>query len=548
MITSHKMFAALLLAGASTIVIASPAWADGKPDPATRQKLQSMEQEISDLSAQVTDLKRSTADQYADEKRSGTDAVKVSLVNGRPTFSSADGQFTAAIRTLVQFDWAYYAQSQFPSSFPAAYAPDLSSGANFRRVYLGLQGKLFGDWSYNVNFDFGGSSGTEAPGHIQSVYLEYDGLAPFAIRAGAYPAPANVEDGTAAGDTIFLERNASSDLQRNIAGGDGRDAVSLLYLGDRAFGALSYTGDKVQETSNVFGEQQSLLGRASYLFVSQPDVHWLVGANGTYVLHPAGALASNAAFPSTGLTNGTATATFTFSDPPELTVDENGLKLANTAALSDNHVAQWGVETAGNIANIYGQAGYYSFEVDRSPESFTIFTSSGVSHAGLAKPVDDNFSGWYAQLAWTLTGEERKYNPATGAFTAPTPDHSFNLSKGDLGAFELAGRYSDLDLNDHTLDPANVVTGWSGTSKTYSYYNTVRGGDQRILTGALNWYPVNAVKLALQYQYVQLSRLQSGSTPSSVIAVGPTAGTPALPTLSASQNYSTIAIRAQFQL
>jgi phosphate-selective porin OprO/OprP len=538
-----------VLAAALFACAAAPAQAaDTHGSPRDDARIEALESKLQDVQAEIADLKRSTSDQVADQQKQRESAVSVKLDNGRPTFSTAEGKFTAAIRALVQFDWGYYMQSHAAAAFPSAYGSDLSSGANFRRVYLGLQGKLFGDFSYNLNFDFGGSGGTEAPGHIQSVYLEYDGLAPFAIRAGAYPAPANLEDSTASGDTIFLERNAPSDLQRNLAGGDGRDAISLLYLGDRLFGAFSYTGNKVQETGNIFGEQQSLLARGSYLFYSDPDVHWLVGANGTYVMHPAGLLARNTVFPSTALANGTARETFALSDPPELTVDENAFKLANTAALSANHVTQWGVETAGNFFNLYGQAGYYSFAVDRAPENFTVFSASATSGPALVAPHNDHFSGWYVQAAWTLTGEERTYNSATGAFAPPKPADPFDLEKGGWGAFELAGRYSDLDLNDRTLDPANVVTGWSGSSKTYTYYNTVRGGDQRILTAALNWYPLSAVKLGLQYQVIQISRLQSGSTPSSLIVVGPTMAAPVLPTASASQNLQSIALRLQFQL
>ncbi len=71
--------------------------------------------------------------------------MKVSIDNGRPTISSADGNFTASIRALAQLDWGYYSQSAAATALPTAYGPDLSSGANFRRVYLGIQGKLFGD-------------------------------------------------------------------------------------------------------------------------------------------------------------------------------------------------------------------------------------------------------------------------------------------------------------------------------------------------------------------------------------------------------------------
>ena len=34
------------------------------------------------------------------------------------------------------------------SSLRAANGPDLSSGSNWRRAQLGIQGKVFGDWNY----------------------------------------------------------------------------------------------------------------------------------------------------------------------------------------------------------------------------------------------------------------------------------------------------------------------------------------------------------------------------------------------------------------
>ena len=159
---------------------------------------------------------------------------------------------------------------------------------------------------------------------------------------------------------------------------------------------------RCRRVGSIFGEQQSLVGRASYLVVNETDLHWLVGANGTYVMSPQGALARNVAFPGTSA-NGTARETFTLSDPPELTVDENSLKLANTTALSSKHVSQWGVETAANWGSLYGQAGYYGFDVDRSAEAFTVFTAASTSHVTTITPLNDSFSGWYAQLAWTLT-------------------------------------------------------------------------------------------------------------------------------------------------
>jgi len=554
-IVSQKL-AAILLAGTAGVALASAAHASGKRSdaaPAAQSdngaKIQALENEIQDLSNQVQDLKRSTGDEYTDVQNQQASAVKVTIANGRPTIASADGNFTAQIRALAQADWGYYSQTAAAAALPTAYGPDLGSGANFRRVYLGIQGKLFGDWSYNFNYDFGGSGGTETPGHIQSVYLEYDGLAPWAFRVGAFPPPTNIEDGTSSSDTIFLERNAPSDLQRNIAGGDGRDAVTILYTGDTVFGAASFTGNKIQDGAKAlaaagataapnYDEQLAVVGRLSYLPISSADAHWLIGVNGTYVIKPPDLVPNGTATLAT-TPGASAKNSVTLSDPPELTIDSNGTLLATTGSQPANHVSQWGAETAGNFQNFYGQAGYYGFQVDRAPVAFKTFTSATASATTVVQPSNNSFSAWYVQGSWILTGESKGYNPATGSFTPPKPAHPFSLDDGGWGAWELAARYSALNLNSHANDGSNVITAWTGaTTRTYTYYNTVRGGDQRIATVGLNWYPNNTVRFALNYEWIDVNRLQ---TPAAVT----TTNTPALPTVSGGQTIQAIALRAQ---
>ena len=565
-------FSASLLAGAAAVALSTPALAQKSQTPDPRidrleQQLRDVEQQLaqikaaqteSDTSAAVADLKRSTSDQYVDLNKTVSALPRSSIDNGRLQMTSADGRFSAALRALVQFDSGYYMQEHSANLLPAAYGNNFSSGSNFRRIYLNLQGRVFGDWSYNMNFDFGGSGGTETPGHIQSVYLEYNGAAPWAFRIGAYPPPSNLEDSTASGDTIFLERNSPSDLQRNIAGGDGRDAISVLYATPRVYGALSFTGDKIQTGAKAlaaagataaptFDEQEGLVGRLSWLPISEDHAHWLIGVNGTYVIKPPESVAYG--LPNLSNTPGaTALNSFTFSDPPEFTFDSNGYTLANTGALNANHISQWGVETAGNWGSVYGQAGYYGFEIDRSQAALA--TTSGTQ---IVQPSADHFSGWYVQGTWLLTGEERFYNVGTGAFTPPVVDHPLNFHNGDWGAFELATRYSDLDLNDHISDPSNVTianaAGASAGTHTYDFYNTVRGGDQRIFTAGINWYPNTVVKFAFNYEYIQNSKLQSGTSPNPLTGVTlATTGAATPPMVNGGQNLSAVAIRAQLAL
>ncbi len=565
---------ATLTAGTALAAFSVPALAQnssqGNSDPrvgALEQQLRDVERQLAEIkaaeaqndpNAALADLKRSTSDQYVDLNKTVSALPRSSIDNGRLQITSSDGRFSAALRALIQFDSGYYMQEHAANLLPAAYGNDFSSGSNFRRVYLNLQGRVFGDWSYNVNFDFGGSGGTETPGHIQSVYLEYDGAAPWAFRIGAYPPPSNIEDSTASGDTIFLERNSPSDLQRNIAGGDGRDAVSVIYAEPTVYGALSFTGDKIQTgakalaaagatASPTFDEQEALLGRLSWLPISEEHAHWLIGVNGTYVIKLPDAIAEGLA----NLSNTpgtTALNSFTFSDPPELTFDSNGYTLANTGALNANHVSQWGAETAGNWKSLYGQAGYYGFEVDRSQLAYASTTGTQI-----VQPKADYFSGWYVQGTWLLTGEERLYNVGTGAFTPPLVTTPLNFEKGNWGAIELVARYSDLDLNDRVNDTANVTianaAGAPAGTHTYDFYNTVRGGDQRIFTAGLNWYPNNVVRFALDYELIQNSKLQSGASPNAPSGVTlATTGAAVPPATNGGQNLSAVAIRAQLAL
>jgi phosphate-selective porin OprO/OprP len=549
--TITKILASMLLAGTSASALAA------SPDA----RLQTLQDQITALSKQIDDIKADAQKQEtarkalqeeakvrdAEAKKAATAAkasAKPGIANGRLSIASSDGDFSASIRSLMQTDFGYYMQGSGAKSLPTAYGPDLSSGANMRRIFLGLQGKVFGDWSYYFLYDFGGPS-VEQQGHIMYAYLQFDGFAPWAIKVGAYAPPINIEDSTASADLLFFERNSPSNMQRNIAGAEGRDAISVIYAGERLFGAVSLTGNKIQDGPKAlaaagatatpnYDEQTAVAGRFSYMPVSTANAHWIVGANALHVFKLPDLTAAGA--PAVATATGTTMHSYTLGDLPEFAVDSNGVNLVSTGALSANHVTSWGLETAGNYQNFYGQAGYYSYAVLRSPIAYTVYkTVEGPT--GLAVlPSNNTFSGWYVQGSWVLTGESRVYNAATASFGAPKPAKNFSIKDGTWGAFEVAARYSNLDLNSHTGATDNVVN-----RNTYTYYNTVRGGEQKIVTIGLNWYPNPVVRMSLQYQYIDVSRLQ---TPATVL----TTGMPTLPALNGGQKLSTIGMRFQLSI
>jgi phosphate-selective porin OprO and OprP len=555
--TITKLCAAALLAGTSSAALAAP---QDTRIQALESQLQALAKELDALKAnaqqqqqQQEAVKQQQAEiqtQHADIKKQASTAAKPGIANGRLSVSSADSNFTAAVRALLQADAGAYFQQGSAANLPGVYGPDLSSGMNMRRVFLGLQGKVFGDWSYYFLYDFGGAS-VETQGHILYAYLQYDGLAPWAIRFGVYAPPLNIEDSTASADLMFFERNSPSNMQRNIAGAEGRNSISLIYMGERIFCALSLTGNKVQDGAKAlaaagatavanYDEQLAVGGRFSYLPVSTDDAHWIVGVNGLHIFKLPDLVPNGSASLQT-TPGATSKSSYSFCDLPEFAVDSNGIQLVSTGALPAGHVTSWGLETAANYQNFYGQAGYYAYSLKRLPVAYNVYSAAGVYAPAIVQPSSNDFSGWYVQGSWILTGEARVYSPATASFGSPKVTQPFSIKDGGWGAFELAARYSNLNLNSHTGDASNITSNWTSSARSYTYYNTVRGGEQKIFTLGLNWYLNAALRMSLDYQYIDTSRLQ---TP----AVVTTAGTPALPAINGGQSLNTLALRMQMSI
>ena len=441
-------------------------------DTATDAKLKALEEQVEALRTQIEDLKIGTASKFKESQRQIT-AVAPSLPAGRPTLTTSDGAFSASLRSLVQYDGGYYDQDK-----PSALA-DLSSGTNFRRARYGFEGKVFTDFEYSFVYDLGGS-GVEGSA-ISNAYIQYNGFAPIAVRVGAFAPYANLEDSAGSAETLFLERASVTEIQRGLGGGDGRSAISIVRPGERFFGSLAYTGGRDHQTG-VIDEQQALLGRASYLLYSTPASKIVFGVNGTSIFEPADVNPK---------TSGTA---LSLANSTELRVDTTGTNgaptsLVSTGNLNAHQLTQWGLDAGGNWNNFYAEGGYYAFDVERK----------------LAQP-DAEFDGWYGAVSWVITGEPRRYDPTRASFRGPAVLHPIGglgvqgitptgpITNG-WGAWELALRYSTIDLDDHVFDAVAA--------------NRVRGGEQDIWTLGLNWYLNNTVKVQLNYQDVNVDRLNA---------------------------------------
>lgn len=420
----------------------------------TDERIAALEAKIAAMTGELDDLKAATAKTEQERKKAAT----VGPSNARPTLSTGDGQ-KFSVRGLAQFDAAQYDEKRGTN--------DLSSGTNIRRARLGIEGTFARDWNYNLTTEFGGS-GSEAA-QLNAAYIEFTGWKPAEsvaarLRLGAWATPTGLEDATSNTEAPFLERAAVAELVRNLAGGDGRSGAGAFFNGERWYASAVFTGGVVGNTGE-FDEQSGYLTRIA--------VAPLIGKD--YALHVGGNLQGVLKVADTGA--GTATITqVRLRERPELRVD--GTRLVDTNNINASGVTAYGAELGAYYRNLQVSAEAFRVDVDR---------------IGAFNP---HFDGWYVQGAWTLTGESHVWNSANGGFRGVRPARNFSPAEGFWGAVELAARYSVLDLDDH-----------AGARGAAAPPGGLRGGEQQIASVVLNWYPNSVFRFQLQYQRIDVDRL-----------------------------------------
>jgi phosphate-selective porin OprO/OprP len=444
---------------------------------ALQDQIRQLNQQVQTLSTQVNQTQQSqdqtqrTVQQIQAQPPSAPSGIVVSMPNNRPTISSADGQNSIALTGRIHWDVGDYMNVSPANSHVGP--TDLNSGENLRRARLGLVGKVFGDWNYALIYDFGGSTdngpGTPgstqatASGGIETAELSYNGFRPLTIEGGVEDVPYTLDEATSSNDIMFIERSSSQVIAANLAAGDFRENFGGHWNNSRAWVGAYFTGPStgtIHGITNGVAQEIGAVQRATYQLLQSDQYSLHIGADAEELIKPE--------------TSGGIRVVTNFSDRPELRVDPTSILNAGTLGSATNPVSGanvLGLEAAGGVGPLFAQAEYFHYNVDRT----------GLSSA--------NFNGGYAEASYTLTGEHRKYNPSTGAYTGITPDHPFSFSTGQWGAFELGARYSVINLN------SNYSTG----NVTSASSNAVAGGQQQVITVGLNWYANSNIRFMLDY-------------------------------------------------
>jgi phosphate-selective porin OprO/OprP len=491
--------------GTSSSMSNDPSYADlAARIQALEDELQSYESKTQGDHARLSTLEQNFAD------------TSWSFDNARPTVKSGDGRFTMAFRVRFQVDDANFMQDSSQSlkiNSPFAVR-DLSSGAVVRRAFFGVEGKAFNDFWYEFRFNGGGSNGGGASAGegdplVSLARVAYLGIDHFELNVGIIEPAFMFEGTTSSGQLLFLERPEIDNIAADSFGaGDSRRGIemrfqkdSALMPGDNLVLNAALTGAKTGSTTGHGpggDEQTQLLGRVSYRFWNDGPSNAAIGASGA-----------------TTLSDGGGVTAITLQDRPEIRVD--GTRLISTGGITSRHAYMYAFDAGVNFDNFYLGGEYASFTVRRSA------TFAGGVLTGAAD--NPNFNGWYLEGSWVLTGEPKTYtvsatNNEVGGFGAPKVASPFSLKGDSWGAFELALRYSDTDLNWHDQ------VGALGLRQA-----GINGGEERIFAIGLNWYLNNNVKLQLNDLITNVDRYAS---------------TVHIPANKASQDFNTIGIRLQF--
>lgn len=314
----------------------------------------------------------------------------------------------------------------------ATYREDKSrhnDGTEIRRARLFAEGDLGDAWGYKLQYDFT-ASGIDG---IQDAYLDYKGFENFKIRTGHFKEPFSLQNMTSSKYVLFTERG----LPHIFA--EGRNlGVQLSSGGENWTAAAGLFGDGRDGASSDNDEGFGTSGRVTYAPLFEK----------THALH----LGASASFRATGSTD-----TLRLRERPE-------------SHLTDTRTVDTGTFDADSYARFVGEAAYI-----RGP----FHLQSEYYHTTVDREISSNedltFSGFYVEGGWFLTGESMNYKASKGSFSRITPKGV--VGKNGIGAWQLALRYSSLDLTDEDIT----------------------GGEEDNFTVGLNWYATPNIRFAANY-------------------------------------------------
>ncbi|MEE1923813.1 porin [Pseudomonas sp. 148P] len=346
----------------------------------------------------------------------------------------------------------------------------------FRRAFIEIGGVLATDWAYQINYDLSQNAGGDnrkEDGYFDEASLAYNGFKPVSIKVGRFDPEFGLEKATSSKWVTAPERTAAYDLADWVNGHNGGLGIQVSgNAGDSLYGSFGvYAKDAINTTTPdpIVGDKDGDSTKQFNLRAVFAPLH-----DSGNVLHFGVNLAqrdlSDTAFDGR-IRSRLGMRGVSTDGGQDAGANGNRLTLAGngtTPAGSFDTDRAWGLEAAFATGPFSVQGEYLKRKVEADSAAYQ----------------DIKASGYYAQVAYTITGEARGYK--LGKFDAIKP------SNKQIGAWEVFYRYDHIEAEDDNAPFANT--------------GDVEG---KVHNLGLNWYANESIKLSGTYIKAKVDNAQN---------------------------------------
>lgn len=349
---------------------------------------------------------------------------------------SEDGNFAVTLGGRIHIDASSHLNDDLVER-GTNNSVEAVSGSEIRRARLALKGTVYEDYHFVIEGDWAGNSVS-----LKDTLVSYTGFDGLEFTVGHQKHAISMELQESSNDIMFNERSLLSAITTPHF--DRALGINLKTDGDDWSLQGGIYGDSIADSGDEGDEGAGLGLRATFAPINTPSHVIHLGANAGY----------RKANDSNSLSNSKAPR-FRYETTPI-----SDLYLSDTGAVDGFEEISLGILEAAAVSG-----------------PFSLQSEVGQASISRATAADLDFSAYYVQMGWTLTGETRRYKGADGEFKRLKPRNAFKPGQDQWGAWELALRIDGLDLED----------------------GDVNGGEQQRLSVNLNWYLNETVRVLLGY-------------------------------------------------
>jgi phosphate-selective porin OprO/OprP len=359
-------------------------------------------------------------------------------------FESADGAFQFHVGGRVEMDVAWFDQDDdLVEQLEAAGSdePDWGDAGEVRRARVRMEGLLYDSVEFKFQYEFAGGDA-----EAKDLYMGLPDLPFGSLRVGHFKEPYSLQQLTSSRDNTFMERGliGSFEVQRNT-GAMLHDHV----MDDRMTYALGVFR-QTDEFGSSSGDGYNFNGHVTGLPLYEEEGRQLVHLGLGYSYRD--------------LDDGVR-----FRRRPEVHLTPD--RLVDTGEFDADTASLVNLESALVYGPLSFQAEYSATAIDSDEGD------------------DPDFYGYYIEASYFLTGEHRPYKRTGGVFTRVRPKRNFRGKEGGPGAWQVAARYSHIDLED----------------------GNINGGEMDTITAGVNWYLNPNTRVTVNYVYADPSELYHGA-------------------------------------